>query len=897
MIAGLTWDRQPAWSDPRVPFAALLTVYITLGITVLGFNRTVPQILLTVGSACALDMVLHYLLRGRRLLFPLSAMISGLGLSILMNYAHSLWLPLVPVVLAIGSKYVITCQGRHAFNPTLFALVVCIKSSVLFSAAPAYQFGGSLAMAAFVVTAALVLFVFRIQRIALIVSFLGFYGLQLALRGYLTRHHVPPETLFLGALTSASFYLFTFFMITDPQTSPATRRGQIGMSFFIVVVDLVLHRFQTLSTLFLAGFAYFTLRFLWLHWQAWQPGGLAGRFTSWVPRAALVTGIATIAWAVSPLARVSARIDPGFFFQEIPVTQSGLDAGRSDILERLDPRIQHVGKWILSAGDAVAVADFDGDSQPDVFLTYPWKDPAHRGALYRNVGGWRFERIPLPALDAMAQNPETAGLASGALWFDYDNDGDADLLVMVGYGYSVLLENRWAEERAFRDVTRAVGLHRYSISLTANAWDFNRDGRTDLILCDAFATELPGYSPPVRFNPFQLPKPEYPGDRRMFNFMHRSWHNADNGGGCHFFQNTGGGFVERDIGLEGRRWSLAVGTGDFNRDGWTDLYIANDFGPDQLYLNEEGRRLRPVRGKLSGSLGRDTYKGMNSSIGDVDNNGYPDVYVSNVHERLQAEGSLLWMNDGRLGTDGASAMHDEAMARNALNEQRFGWGAAMGDLDRDGRLDIIQTNGHVDNTYDPLYAGCPDYWYWNDKIALTNPDNHGHADRWADLRGRCIFPAEKNRVYLNRGQTFVDVSEAARFDRPGVYRAVALADFESRGRLDAVVTSMVQPAALFRLEGKGGHWVGFDLHGDGVRCNADALGTQVEIRTAAGTQRREVQASNGFSAQGDHRLLLGLGEHTGAVRVRIEWCGGVVIEEKTFEPDRYHTLRLRANQR
>src|SRR6266704_5417955 len=186
---------------------------------------------------------------------------------------------------------------------------------------------------------------------------------------------------------------------------------------------------------------------------------------------------------------------------------------------------------------------------------------------------------------------------------------------------------------------------------------------------------------------------------------------------------------------------------------------------------------------------------MNASIGDLDNNGFQDIYVSNVHEKLQAEGSLLWMNNGKLDTDGAGALTDEAMSRNALNERRFGWGAAMGDLDRDGRLDIVQANGMVDNSYDPIYPGCPDYWYWNDKIALTHPDVHGYADRWADLRGRCIFPHEKDRVYLNRGRYFVDVAAKGGWDERGTSRAVAIADFDNDGAPDVVVTHQFAEAS------------------------------------------------------------------------------------------------------
>ena len=110
---------------------------------------------------------------------------------------------------------------------------------------------------------------------------------------------------------------------------------------------------------------------------------------------------------------------------------------------------------------------------------------------------------------------------------------------------------------------------------------------------------------------------------------------------------------------------------------------------------------------------------MNASIADIDGNGYPDIYVSNVHHVLQPEGSLLWLNDGSLTEHGADALTDRATALNTLNEHRFGWGAAVGDMDRDGRIDILQANGMVDDSYDKQYEGCPDYWYWNSQIAIA----------------------------------------------------------------------------------------------------------------------------------------------------------------------------------
>ncbi len=108
----------PSLRDPRVPFAALLTVYAVLGCTVLTFNRGPLQILLTVAAGCLLDMALHYGLRERVLIVPLSAYISALSLALLLNYAHDPWLLFLPVFLTIGSKYLFTYEGAHVFNPS-----------------------------------------------------------------------------------------------------------------------------------------------------------------------------------------------------------------------------------------------------------------------------------------------------------------------------------------------------------------------------------------------------------------------------------------------------------------------------------------------------------------------------------------------------------------------------------------------------------------------------------------------------------------------------------------------------------------------------------------------------------------------------------------------------------
>jgi hypothetical protein len=897
----------PRRDDPRWRFFAILCVYVILGITVLGFNRSPSQILTVLGLGCFLEVLFHFVFKKRTIIFPLSAAISSLSLGILLNYAHGIWLPLVPVFVTIASKYVFTHNGRHVYNPSLFGVVFTLLfANDMITAAPAYQWGGTYAIAIFVVTAALVLFVGNIKRTALIVSFLTFYLLATALRAYLTRFHVPPETLFFGAISSPAFYLFAFFMMTDPKTSPDAPRVQVLMAFLVVVVDLLMHKIHALTTFFFAAFICFTGRFIFLHARDLLrcDHSLRHYVRAALPRLAVVAvtflAIFTyqkipghgIGWAEGTI--TSKKVTP-LKFTEVLSAQTGISARQGDILEAVDPKIANVGKWLLSVGDAAAVADFDGDGLQDLFLTNSLKHADDRAALYRNLGGLRFARTPLPALADMIGHEKIKGLVSGAVFFDYDNDGDQDLLVLTGYGYSRLLKNELRETGSaqFSDVSKEQGIHDYNISVAANVFDYDRDGKLDIFLANAMTLTLPGYDPPVPFNLFDLPEPAYIGDRRMLNVMHRTWHNASNGGENFLYRNGKAGFEKQNMqamGLAGTRWTLAVGSGDLNNDGYPDLYLANDFGPDELFLNQGGKEFKLLSGSLVGELSRDTYKGMNATFADFDNNGFQDIYVSNVHVSLQAEGSLLWMNDGK--SKGHKAFKDRAVALNALNERRFGWGAAAGDLDLDSRLDIVQANGHLDDNYDKKFETCPDYWYWNEKIALTRPAVHGYADKWADLRGMCIFPNQKNRVYLNTGEHFVDVAEEIGIGRPGASRAVAMADFDNDGDLDVVITRMTDTPSVYQNDLMTKHWVGLDLVGDGSTCNSDAVGTVVVVSVGNDqTQRREKMAVNGLSSQSDGRLLFGVSASAETVQAEVDWCGHGQRVTLILTPGHYYRVQ------
>ena len=884
--------------DPRIAIAVILFSYLVLGFTVLGFNRGPLQAVITSASACLFEVVLARLFK-KQWVWPLSALITSFSLTILLNYSHDYFVLLAPVFFAIGSKYLFTIDGRHVYNPALSGVTwSLLLGGSLITAAPAYQWNGIESMSLFMVMLAMIFLLPQVKRGWLVASFLVSFTVLTALRAFIMRWHLPFETLFLGTLSSPAFFLFTFFMITDPVTSPSRKRSQIWLGVLLAVIDLAFHLKQSYFTFFYAAFVIQTGRLVYFHARvAWREGArswFTDRFiaSGHYQRVAFLAGTAGLS-----LVLYHGVISPELAVNQLawklePVKVEAIDAEMGDVLERTDPRIHHISKWLFSVGDAVAVGDFDADGKQDLFFTFILKKDEQRNALYKNLGDFQLERVPLPAIAHKTKHVEEEGVASSAMFVDYDGDGDQDLFITYACGTPVLLQNRLKEDgrATFEDVTEAAGLATYSNAMAANFLDIDQDGRLDLIVGNVLPHHLPNYDPPRRLNLFDLPEPEYEGDVRMFDFMHSSWHMSDNGGENDVYLQTSPGRMEKQdsaaMGLPETMWSLSIGTGDFDRDGDTDIYVANDFGPDDLYYNDGGR-FSNFEGEMFGDVGKDTYKGMNASVGDIDNDGWLDVYISNVHHALQAEGSLLYS----FGPGGARpTVRERATQLGALNPTRFGWGGTFADFDNDGWLDIVQANGMVDDAIDKRFEDCPDYWYVNEKIARSPPSIHRRADKWGDIRGFCIYGNELDRLYLNRpsqnGRGFVDVAEQVGLTERMNSRGTAAVDLDDDGRLDLVITHQFRPPTIYRNVGAQAGWIGFSLEGDGRTCNRDAAGTTVRL----GDQLREVQIVNGFSSQNDRRVHFGLGDRTGPVTIEVRWCGQAARQYGPFEPNAYYRL-------
>ncbi len=887
--------RPPPLTDPRWAFGSLLTLYGVLGFASFGFNRSPWQMLFIVVSGALLEAVYCRVTRGSAI-FPLSAWISCCSLALLLNYGHGSILPFLPVLITIAGKHILTVNGRHVYNPSMFAVATCLLvGRDMITAAAAYQWdGNAITVTFFLITAALAMFVFRIGRTWLIVSFLTFYAIQTGIRAFIMRHHLPPEMLFIGTMTTPPFFLFTMYMITDPGTSPKSPKQQVVIAFLIAIIDLALHAKESVFTFFYAALTVATGRFLLSHFQRARALG-ATRYVHEellsplrLRAIALTLVIGAIYAGVGVMRETHSRTPPVFSFEDVE-TPSLMTKPMSGLLAQTDPRLHHISKWLLSVGDSVAVGDVDGDGALDVFLTNVLKHEDDRAGIYLNKGNFQFERIDVPALQELAKNFKTRGVAGGGAFVDYDGDGDDDLFVAVAFGKSMLLKNLRVEtgEVAFEDVSKAVGLDEHTVSLGALFFDVDNDADLDLLIMNATTPVLFGYDTPTPLNIFELPQPAYDGDRRMFQFMHNGWHNADNGGQNVFYKNEGGVFVKQDNtawNLTQTHWSLAGVAVDFNHDGYVDLYIANDFGPDDVYLNEGGKTFRHHKGgRLFNTVGNDTYKGMNASAADYDRNGFIDVYISNVHQPLQAEGSLLWMlypSDDPF----VPRFSDEATKRGALNEKRFAWGAAAGDLDFDGYHDLVQTNGMVDDRLDPLIKDGErkDYWYVSHKLMQSGPDIHTYADQWGDIRGRTIFPNEALRVYRNLGAEapgyFTDVAALVNLENPDNSRGVLLADLDGDLDLDVMIANqhgktLVKKNTLREHTKRTALCV--RLQGDGTRSHRSGLGARLTFTHDGVTYLEENTLMGGFSAQREPYLRVGFGDSTPPdVKATVRWPGG-----------------------
>jgi hypothetical protein len=490
----------------------------------------------------------------------------------------------------------------------------------------------------------------------------------------------------------------------------------------------------------------------------------------------------------------------------------------------------------------VALADFDRDGLPDVFfvdsLTVATAgDPgASRSALYRNLGGGRFEDITEKAGVAHV------GWGMGVCTADVDGDGWEDMYV-AALGGNHLFHNNG--NGTFTDIAKEAGVAAGGWSTGCGFADYDRDGRLDLFVSRYVKIDLAnlpafgqGKTCEYRGIAVQCGPRGLPGDTDLL------FHNDGNG---HFTE------VSQKAGVSDPRgyFGLGVAWFDVNDDGWPDLYVANDSTPNMLYVNQKDGTFRDEAFPRGVAVSEDGAEqgSMGVALGSFDNSGRASLFVTNFSEEYNA----FYKPDGERFLD-ASFITRTAPA----SLPYVGWGTEFLDYDNDGLSDLIVVNGHVYPQMDQARRGAS-----------------------AGYRQRRL-------LYHNRGDGSFDEVAAkygAVLTEERVSRGLAIGDLDNDGRIDVVINDLDgSPQVLKNVLSPTGHWLIVALRGRAP--NTDAIGAVITVRANGTAQTRYVRSGTSYISQSEMRQHFGLGSATTVESVDVRW------------PDGTHTTRrdVTANQ-
>jgi len=451
----------------------------------------------------------------------------------------------------------------------------------------------------------------------------------------------------------------------------------------------------------------------------------------------------------------------------------------------------------------------------------------------------------------------------GAVWGDFDNDGFEDLF-LYKWGKPELFHNVGGKN--FVNITEGSGLPDW-VNANCAIWvDFDNDGVLDLFLGGY-------YDEHIDLSHITTTK-----------IMPESFRYANNGGRKYLFKGLGNGKfkdVTAEYGLTSTKWVLAAGAADLNGDGYPELYVADDYNVDELYINEKGQHFAE-RGKQAG-IGNIPKSGMSVSFGDINNNGALGIYTTNITEPgVLIQGNNYWQPKNT-GSGGAPFFVNLAQL-SGIENAGWSYGAQFGDLNNDGFIDLYAANGFIS-----AKKGTS-YWYDYSKVTGGNSNIIGDAANWPDMQGKSQSGYQQNKVWLNNSNgLFEDVSSKVcpyiTFDS----RAVAMADLWNRGVLDVIVANQNNVPLIYKNQSQNNnHWIAIDLHG--TVSNASAIGAKVELYWDGKKQMQIVSGGIGFSAQNQHRVHFGIGRSTTVDRVIIYWPSGKLYKMENPPIDQLHVI-------
>ena len=445
--------------------------------------------------------------------------------------------------------------------------------------------------------------------------------------------------------------------------------------------------------------------------------------------------------------------------------------------------------------------------------------------LYRNNGDGTFTDVTAQA------GVGGKGFGMGVTVGDYDNDGYEDIYV-TNWNSSILYHNNG--DGTFTDVTAKAGVENPHFG-TGTTWvDYDRDGKLDLYVGNYLK-----FDPNAKreyFTAEGFPGPlDYEGD------ADRLFHNNGDGTFTDVSHKAG---IDNPLGR-----AMGLTAGDFDNDGWPDIYVANDTMDSYLYHNNHDGTFTNVAQDVNVAFGAngEATSAMNPIFGDYDNDGWQDIFVSDMryHRLFHNPGAKGFWLDTTVETGVAQ-----------VSGQYVAWGDGFFDFDNDGWKDLFIVNGGL---------------HW-------------------------LIPMEDSLLRNNGDSTFTDVSSevgGSYFKVKKVGRGACFADYDNDGYIDAFIMVLGGKGILLHNNpppvGMRNHWLTIKLIG--TKSNRDGFGARLEAIAGDLHQYIEATAENGYLSQGDPRPHFGLGKHTEVDKLIIHWPSGIEQEIDHVKADQFLTVK------
>jgi enediyne biosynthesis protein E4 len=488
-------------------------------------------------------------------------------------------------------------------------------------------------------------------------------------------------------------------------------------------------------------------------------------------------------------------------------------------------------KYLLETmGAGVALFDYDNDGRLDIYLVNgaPLSDPTPKGTVPQKTDPQYWNRLYHQRPDGTFEDVtekaglQGAGYGMGVAVGDFDNDGFEDLYV-TAYGGNKLYHNNG--NGTFTDVTEKAGVGGGGWSTSAAWVDLDGDGFLDLVVlrylqwdfddvwCGEHKEGYRAYCHPDFFKPIS-PLVFHNNKDRTFTE------------------------VAQKVGLAKAGKGLGVAIADYDRDGHIDLFVANDSMVEFLYHNKGDGTFEDVglTSEVAVDIDGRTYAGMGVDFADYNNDGLPDIVVTNLANQRYA----LYQNNG----DGSFSYASNTAGIGQMTMAHSGWGVRFFDYDNDGWKDLLIAQGHDLDTIELNYPNL----HYREPMLLARNTGHGFVD----------VSAESGNV----------------FQQAWVSRGMAIGDLDNDGRLDAVVTTNDGSVHVLQNEtATRNHWILLKLVGH--KSNRDAIGTEITLVTSSGPQYATVSTTGSYLSASDKRIHFGLGQERVAQRIEIRWPSGI----------------------